>query len=487
MFYCTECGARLPDDSVFCTNCGAPVRMAYKNRRQSAKERAHNAAGAAQHTSAYPPEPKRRAGDGKVAAIIISIVVILFVAAGYLLDKAVDASSFTGYWESSAVEVNGEQKDSYFGKDIKGLFGMEIRDNGTVAMCSAFRRKPFEGKWERDGSDLIVYSNNESYTLSKKDGKIYVYNDGLYIVYSRAEGDIDHPSVPHGSLSESLDGSDGNALPSPDKNNGSEGTVDGKRYYVAITGAEKGKNSEGNDILRIYFTFTNHSAHAQSAWDTLDFIAEQDGRELHGESGQDSTETGALIAARVRPDVTVDCCYTVLFDPDGGAVQFTVTGWNMGPDGGAVTASFLPKALPGAPAAMEIETVPTPSWTLALPGEGVLGDDYNVAVMGAERITDSYGRDAVRILYRFVNNSEHKISMGEALHVWTYQDGVSLVPVDAAERAGTDDAYKTPVAPGESATVSRVFRLRNTSSQIEAEVEPLDSYDAVGQTYAVNG
>lgn len=484
MFYCTECGARLPDDAVFCTECGAPVRPAYSNGAQEQK-RTGGAEGRGDLGYGPPPGTRKPGGDGKIAAIVISIVVILFAAAGYLLDRAVDNASYTGYWESSAVEVNGEQKDSYFDQDIKGLFGMQIREDGTAAMCSAFTKNVYEGSWERDGSALIISGGNEQYSLTKRKGKIYVYNDGLYIVYSRADGDIDHPSVPHGSISGGSNGGDGSALPSPDGSAASEGSVDGKTYSVAITGAESVKNEKGSDVLRVYFTYTNHSGYAQSAWDTLDFIARQDGGELHGET--DSTDAGALLSARVRPEVTVQCCYTFAYDPDGGAVQFTVTGWNTGTDGGAVTAAFTPGKLPGAPAKQELKAVPTPGWTLKLPAEGTLDDDYEVGVLGAELTKDSAGNPAVRVRYRFVNKSTHKLSMDEALRCWTYQDGVSLETVDPAESTDTDDAYTTPVPAGGEATVSCMFRLRNTTSQVEAEVEAVDSYDAVGQTFAVNG
>ena len=93
----------------------------------------------------------------------------------------------------------------------------------------------------------------------------------------------------------------------------------------------------------------------------------------------------------------------------------------------------------------------------------------------------------MRILYRFENNSGKEISMDEALRVWTYQDGVSLQTVDPAESRESDDAYTMPVEPGANRIVSCVFRLRNSSSQIEAEVETAESSDAVGQTYAVKG
>ena len=484
MGYCTECGARLPEDASFCTSCGAPVRPA---RRDGAREEDRRSGAAAPPHSdmGYDPRPgtKKKNGDGKIAAIVITVVVILFAAAGYLLDKAVDSSDCRGYWESSAIEVNGAEKDSYLGNDINGLFGIEVSKDGTATMGSAFTTEVYSGSWRRSGSGIVIYDGDEEIPVTKKDGKLRIYYDGLYIIYSRAAGNMDHPSVAHGSLA---DGGGARALPSPGEEDTASGAVGAGSYSVAITGAQAAKNADGDDTLRIYFTYTNHSEYSQSAWDTLKLAAEQNGKALEPDDAQETTDEGVMLLSRVRPEVTVQCCYTVDFDPNGGEVGFAIVGWDSGMDGGRVHTSFTPGQLPGAPQKLELKSVAEPKWTAALPAEGAI-DDYEVSVTGAELVTDADGEAAVRILYRFENNSGKEISMDEALRVWTYQDGVSLQTVDPAESRESDDAYTMPVEPGANRIVSCVFRLRNSSSQIEAEVETVESYDAVGQTYAVKG
>lgn len=494
MAFCTECGARLPDDAVFCTNCGAPVRAAEDGNADASYASGQTGADAQssydQQYSGYgyphsptSKAPSKHSGGGKVAAIVVSIVVILFAAAGYLLDKAVSKSNFTGYWESCAVEVSGQEKDSYFGKDIDGLFGIEIREDGTASMCSAFTGKVFSGKWKRDGDDIAISGVGESYELTKKKDRIYLFNNGLYIIYKQVDSDINHPSVPHGSLSKN--GNSEDALPSPGANGSSDGMVDGSRFSVQITGAEAYKNQDGKDAMRVYFTYTNHDQTSRDAWDTLDFYVVQDGGELQGQSEQEDTEPGELLSARVRPEVTIQCCYSFGYNANGGEVSFAVFGWDKGEDGGVVSAKFTPGKLPGAPAAMEIKAVPEPEWTTSLPGEGTLADNYGVAVRGAELTTDENGRAAVRIYYSFTNGSDEKACMEDVLGVYTYQDGVSLEPVEASNPIDKDKAFSKSVAPGATVQSSRVYRLRNNSSQVEAEIESQDSYEAVGQTYSV--
>ena len=490
MAYCTECGFRLPDDAIFCPACGTPVRredgpagetQSEAKAWNGGDERAKASAGA------YPPpRADRKSGGGKIAAIVIALVVVLFAAAGYLLDKAVDNTDFKGYWESTAVQVNGLQRDTYFGSKIDGLFGVQINEDGTASMCSAFTHRVFNGKWTKTSSGLSIRGSGEEYELIKKDGKLYMFNNGLFIIYSPAEGDIDHPSVAHGSLAKDDGSTSASPLPSP-KTGESSGFVDGQDYEVAITGAEAFKDGDGKDAVRVYFTYVNHSDHSQSAWDTLDFIIEQNGGELRGESEQSDTDAGRLLTAMVRPGVKIQCCYTFACDPQGGDIAFTIQGWDRGGDGGTVSRSFTPGKLPGAPASLAITPVTEPKWTTKLPGDGELDDEYTVSVEGAELTTDANGQPAVRIRYRFGNDSDAKISLSDALRVYTYQDGVSLEAVDAAKPTDADAAFRKTVDAGASAEVSCVFRLRNTSSQVEAEVESIEDYDAVGQTYSVKG
>ena len=482
MAFCTECGFRLPDDALFCPACGATVR----DYAEPSDGRGESSGGAGASAGGEKPQGQgpcgcahpgtRRTGGGRVAAIVVAIVVILFATAGYLLEKTVSGGRYEGYWESTAVEVNGEEKDSYFGRNIDGLFGLQLNEDGTASMSSAFEKRLFEGRWVKNGDTVTVSGGGENYTLSKKDGRIYLYNRGLYIIYDKKPGgSISRPSIPRGSLA------DGGASAAPSSD--APGSLDGGSYDVTITGAEAFRSEEGADELRVYFTFKNCSEYSLSAIDALNFVARQDGKSLRIDNPADDTETGRLLYASVRPGVTVQCSCCFDFAPKGGDVSVVIRGWFDTDAGTDVSQTFKPGSLPGAPQPMTITPVPEPKWTAALPGEGKL-DDYEVSVTGAELTTDANGAAAVRVRYRFKNDGDRAVSMEDSVFVCTYQDGVSLDETQPSQETDGDRLYSELVKPGASAETSRVFRLRNDSSQIEAEVESNDSYDAVGQTYS---
>lgn len=493
MAFCTECGFRLPDDSAFCPNCGAavPVENRDFDKRGQAGDigaDAHRHKRNARGAGSYPPPGKKepKLGSGATAAIVISVVILLLAIAGYMLNRAISNSSFTGYWESAAVEVNGTEKSSYFGKDIHGLFGIQINGNGTVELCSAFANGVLKGEWGRDESGIVITGDGEEYHLSKKDGRLYLFSSGLYIIYEKAQGDIDHPSVAHGSLAQ---GSNNPALPLPSSGseNASGGYVGKETSYVAVTGADTAKNEAGKDVLRIYFTYKNCSNYAIGAADALYLTAMQGGKKLSEDRSSEGSEAGRLFNAVVRPNVTVQCCRCYVYDPGGGKVSFSIRGCFNMDDGGALSESFTPGKLPGAPEPMAIQPVPEPKWTASLPAEGVLDGKYTVSVLSAELTADENGYPAVRIRYRFQNGSDKAVSMESAVFACTYQDGVSLETVHASSPVKTDESFSENVAPGETLEASRVYQLRNTSSQIEAEVESSGTYSAVGQTYSVKG
>lgn len=487
MSFCTECGYRLPDDSLFCPGCGAPVRD-YAEPQQGGEKGGPAGggptnAGGSKSAYGYSQPNAQKSGGGRVAAIVISVVVLLFITAGYLLEKTISSESFTGYWESVAVEVNGEEKDSYLGRDIDGLFGLQIDRDGTASMSSAFSTKVFQGKWQKVGSTLTITGSGENYSIVKKKDRLYLNNNGLYIVYKKADGDIDHPTVPRGSLAGGENGSE--ALPSPKTTEGAAGYLNGKDVYVAFTGAEAFTDTKGRERLRVYFTFKNCTDRALSADATLVVTASQNGEQLEAEDPESEIAEDKLFSAMVRPNVTIQCSCCFDYEPEEGDVSLDFRGW-YGEDSADLRQTLSADKLPGAPAPLAIEPVTEPKWTAALAAQGKF-DDYELAVTGAELTTDENGEAAVRVRYSFKNDGDEGVSMEYAVFACTYQDGVSLEETTAAQVADSDRLFEKEIKPGRSAVVSRVFKLRNKSSQIEAEVESNDSYDAIGQTFAVPG
>ena len=125
-----------------------------------------------------------------------------------------------------------------------------------------------------------------------------------------------------------------------------------------------------------------------------------------------------------------------------------------------------------------------PDWITYLESQGSL-EDYYVSIYDAELITDSYGDEAIRVYYAFSNHSAMYMSLDMALFSLAYQDGIELLPA-YTEVTESDEAFYREIAPGDSATVSRVFLLRNPRSPVEAEVQSYYKYSALGDVYYIN-
>ncbi len=273
------------------------------------------------------------------------------------------------------------------------------------------------------------------------------------------------------------------AVPAP--NVAGSGELDGGAFRVAMIGATDFVDSDGDSAIRVYYEFTNNFKYPLSAWDTLDFFATQDGNELEPTFSWSDMDVYYNSKKNIRSGITIQCCYEFKYDPSGGNVDFSVFSWDKGIDAGAVTATYDPQKLPGAPAAYVIKPVAEPQWTIKLEGSGTLDEQFNVNVMEAELLEDQDGDPAIRIYYEFTNNSPDNSSLYNSLCIFTYQDGISLTESAAAVSTETDMNLDKEIATGETIKASAVFKLRNETSAVEAEVEACFSYNSVGQTYSI--
>ncbi|NLV86427.1 MAG: DUF5067 domain-containing protein, partial [Clostridiales bacterium] len=126
-----------------------------------------------------------------------------------------------------------------------------------------------------------------------------------------------------------------------------------------------------------------------------------------------------------------------------------------------------------------------PVWALSISSEGLLDGMYYVSVLNAELLDDADGNPAIRVYYDFKNNSEDTISFHSALYIRSYQDGISLSQSYLTNASETDENIYAEIASGETIRASAVFKLRNETSAVEANVEAYTSYAAVGQTYNI--
>lgn len=101
--------------------------------------------------------------------------------------------------------------------------------------------------------------------------------------------------------------------------------------------------------------------------------------------------------------------------------------------------------------------------------DGVLGD-YTCVIKDAYQTTDYEGNDAVVVTFDFTNNSTETISFDVALYAAVYQDGVELDYAYIGDDEIDNSSY-TDIKPGTTLEVCEAYELRNTTSDIEVEVE----------------
>lgn len=105
--------------------------------------------------------------------------------------------------------------------------------------------------------------------------------------------------------------------------------------------------------------------------------------------------------------------------------------------------------------------------------DGTLGD-YVCTFKSATKCKDWDNRDSVKIVYSFTNNSSNPSSFDVALDDNVYQDGIAL---ESTFTSGSDDQIlDVEIKPGITKEVTKVYVLRNSTSDLEIEVSELLSF-----------
>jgi hypothetical protein len=513
MAFCTECGYKLPNGALFCPECGAKLAVAQDcgsveetenltqdsgtlNNEAEARKETHELPSGLKNPYympeelGYPTSPgmKPKSKGVKVAAIVISAAVILLLIAVVLISQTFqDKNPYVGYWESSAIDNgSGELTNTYLGEKVDGLFGIQINSDGSAFIASAYNTEIENATWVEIEGGIEASDENDVYDLTLMNGRLLLNNEGFYVVFEKSGKDIYHPTVSHGSLS----GHDqGSLSEKPDstlnQNISGSGYIDSDNYYISFVGANDFTDVGGDAAMRVFYEFTNDSSNSVSAGSVLGFTVSQDGDELSETYAFDDSDAYNNQSYRIRPGITIQCCYEFKYDPKGGAVSITAGSWNDKDEEGEVAASYIPGKLPGKPAQHLTKPVSDPKWTESIPNHGTLENCYKVSVQKAENTTDILGNPAVRIYYEYTNGTEYSNSLAETLSVYSYQDGISLETTNVAVFTDTDIGFSKRIAPGETVTASCVFALRNDSSPVEAEIEALSSYDAIGRVFEI--
>ena len=116
--------------------------------------------------------------------------------------------------------------------------------------------------------------------------------------------------------------------------------------------------------------------------------------------------------------------------------------------------------------------------------EGEIGD-YICTVKSAEKCKNWEGKNSIKITYNFTNNSSDAESFDVALKDEAYQDGIGLE--SSFLDGGSDElGWDVKVKPGTTKEVSKVYILRDDSTQIELEISELISFSDEKLTYTVD-
>lgn len=110
---------------------------------------------------------------------------------------------------------------------------------------------------------------------------------------------------------------------------------------------------------------------------------------------------------------------------------------------------------------------------------------YQVTINGYRLVSDYDGAPAIAIDYTFTNVSDDSpTSMQLATNITVYQDGVECEDAFFAED-NSEDGYSNKVKAGVSVDVTRVYKLQNTTSDVEVEVAQLFSWSSDLLAYEV--
>lgn len=262
---------------------------------------------------------------------------------------------------------------------------------------------------------------------------------------------------------------------------------------ITITGTEQFQNEDGENLLRIYYDYTNTSSDAigQCPGTALNFVnITQDGNEL--ESGYRlSSNDPASIPEDHGDDLTVQPGHTVRqteiieFNPDGGTISVSVYlmigSWVYNKDDlKYFTFEIDPKNLMGAPSkALEYTKITDPKYTKGMPASGTFGDiavPFEAAITGQYEVVaydDEEGMKAIRVGLTYKNMADDEWPPCVVLPINAFQDGVSLSLGDTwyiDEVTAEDEAFGEYVAPGKTVSCNALFILRS-DSPVEVVIE----------------
>lgn len=261
---------------------------------------------------------------------------------------------------------------------------------------------------------------------------------------------------------------------------------------IKIVGAEATENALGEDVLCIYFDYTNtdNIADDRCPFWALKFLGiTQDGEEC------DTYFLGEDSELNIQPGCTNRNTLSIRWNPDGGVVKVScyimVGSWFFKKDEiEPFEFEIDPNNLMGVPAPFELPAITEPTYTsnMSASGEWDIPLNCKGSINGIELTRDRNGRDVVRVNLTVTNKDEEKKNAGILAGVLLYQDGVALQYVTYPVLKDEDiiDSDKVyigyEVSPGETVECSALFYPR-TKSPVEAVIEDKYSDKRLGACF----
>lgn len=227
-------------------------------------------------------------------------------------------------------------------------------------------------------------------------------------------------------------------------------------FTVTILCAEIVTANNGEPAMRFWYDFTNNSDELACVFYDLSWEAMQDGLTLNQAFLYDDVPEAQNSSLMVAPGYTIRCADLREFDPNGGPVAFQLSGYY----GDSVTYYADPQD-PGSAPADEFVMVQDGSIPVFM--EDAATTDGSVEVLGADLAEDFYGDEALRVRFRFTNNTDEDTNCFIEYNIWAMQDGyeISYAFTDGEDEDESNDMED--IAPGESIEFTSYWTPRTDS------------------------
>jgi len=273
---------------------------------------------------------------------------------------------------------------------------------------------------------------------------------------------------------------------------------------IKIVGAEATQNDWGEDLLRIFYDYTNtdDTANGHCPHTALNFLSiTQDGKECITYDFRADDETALPEDLNhenyVQPGCTNRNTINILWDPNGGIVKVScyimIGGWMYNEnDIKPFEFEIDPDNLMGAPEPFVLPAITDPTYTSGMSASGKYDYplDSEISIDGIELTKDYDGKDVLRVKMTVTNNGDEALYPSLICKTELYQDGVSLPWVNATWDMDSDMvtdgdiAYEEDLYPGETVECSALFYPRN-QNPVEAVIENVNAELRLGARFDV--